>query len=100
TAQPKPHVKSVEDKIQASITTSNAASTSNHPPRPGYGTRGREMVLWANYFELTGYENLLLYRHSISIAPDRNGREPGPKKRRRIVQILLEEYFNEHEADI
>ncbi|KAK5463118.1 hypothetical protein LTS15_002831 [Exophiala xenobiotica] len=58
------------------------------------------MVLWANYFELTGYENLLLYRHSISIAPDRNGREPGPKKRRRIVQILLEEYFSEHEADI
>jgi hypothetical protein len=58
------------------------------------------MVLWANYFELTGYENLLLYRHSISIAPDRNGREPGPKKRRRIVQILLEEYFSEQEADI
>ncbi|KAK5189254.1 hypothetical protein LTR47_011252 [Exophiala xenobiotica] len=95
-----PNVRRVEDKILA-VTSRSRSNTNGHfPERPGFGTKGRGILLWTNYFELTAYGNLILYRYSITVAPDRNGKIPAGKKQRRLVQLLLEEHFDQHETDI
>jgi hypothetical protein len=38
--------------------------------RPGYGSAGEEVHLWANYFNIEGLEDLVLYEHSVSIDRD------------------------------
>ena len=74
--------------------------SERHPPRPGYGSAGREIMLWANYFKFASEENLELYRYNVDIKPDDRGRVPVGKKARRIVQLLLEEHFLPHGHDI
>jgi eukaryotic translation initiation factor 2C len=64
-----------------------------NPPRPGYGTEGREVILWTNYFKLDSKSDLELYRYSIDIAADHKGNAPTGKKAKRIMQLLLEEHF-------
>jgi hypothetical protein len=67
------------------------------PQRPGYGVCGREVVLWANYFELHSSKDLELYRYSVAIAADGRGRVPVGKRAQRIV---LEEHFLPHGHNI
>jgi hypothetical protein len=95
-------VKRIEDELQANIQRSKGspALTNTFPERPGFGTKGKEILLWTNYFELTGYGNLLLYRYSINIPPIGSGKGPGAKKTRRLVQLLLEDHFSNHELDV
>ncbi|KAK5263502.1 hypothetical protein LTR96_011086 [Exophiala xenobiotica] len=95
-----PNVRRVEDKILAVTSRSRSSPNGHFPERPGFGTKGREILLWTNYFELTAYGNLILYRYSITVAPDRNGKIPAGKKQRRLVQLLLEEHFDQHGTDI
>lgn len=56
-----------------------------HPIRPGYGTRGEKVILFANYFELVTEPDLVLYRYSIQTLPQEKGR-----KLAQIVRLLLE----------
>ncbi len=66
------------------------------PHRPGYGTQGRPVTLWANYFELIPPKNMLLYRYNIRHGPDsRRGQVPVGKKANWVVQLMLEEHFAE-----
>ena len=66
------------------------------PHRPGYGTQGRPVTLWANYFELIAPKNLPLYRYNIAHGPDsRRGQVPVGKKVNWIVRLLLEQHFAE-----
>jgi eukaryotic translation initiation factor 2C len=58
----------------------------NFPPRPAYGTRGKQIVLWTNYFELTSAEGLVLYRYHVSLSPEARGR-----KLKRVFQLLIQE---------
>lgn len=55
-----------------------------HPVRPGYGTRGDEVILFANYFELVTAPELILYRYSVHVEPEAKGR-----KLTQIVRLLL-----------
>ena len=84
--------------MESSIKKSKSTET-RFPERPGFGTQGKEIILWTNYFELTGYGDLVLYRYSIAPAPDRNGKKPSGKKLKRIIQILLEEDLDPHGLD-
>ncbi|OAL31298.1 hypothetical protein AYO20_08208 [Fonsecaea nubica] len=95
-------VKQIEEEIQANIQRSKSSSTLTNvfPERPGFGTKGKEILLWTNYFELTGYGNLLLHRYSINITPTASGKGPGAKRTRRLVHLLLEDHFSDHELDI
>ncbi|KIW69727.1 hypothetical protein PV04_05587 [Phialophora macrospora] len=97
-----PTVKRIEEEIQANIQRSKGSSalTNTFPERPGFGTKGKEILLWTNYFELTGYGNLLLYRYSINIPTTGSIKGPGVKKTRRLVQLLLEDHFSDHELDV
>lgn len=61
-------------------------TSRSHPLRPGYGTRGRSVVLWANYFELMPPPNLVLYRYSVDVLPTAPG-----KKLRQIVRLLIQD---------
>ncbi|KAF8847869.1 putative RNA interference and gene silencing protein [Acephala macrosclerotiorum] len=72
------------------------------PQRPGYGTQGKEVVLWANYFEMVTHKDLILFRYSIEIIPvdDGVGRVPTGKKTKRVIELLIEEHFSEHKYGI
>jgi hypothetical protein len=69
------------------------------PQRPGFGTKGRAVVLWTNYFNLTVYGELLLHRYSIEIVGDRTSRIPTGKKLKRVVQLFIEEHLAQYGHD-
>lgn len=54
---------------------------------------GKEVVLWANYFNLYSKKEVELYRYSVTIVPDNRGRAPVGKKAKRIIQLLLEDHL-------
>lgn len=70
------------------------------PLRPGYGTQGRQVLLWANYFELVAPPDLLLFRYSIEVLSDDAGRKPTGKRLKRIVELLLEEHLSAYRSSI
>lgn len=75
-------------------------SSASLPQRPGFGTQGREVMLWTNYFELVSNGGLLLHRYNIEVLPDQAGRRPTGKKVKRIIELLLEEYLAQHGYNI
>lgn len=59
------------------------------PRRPGYGSSGRNIVLWTNYFELRGIKSDTdIHRYSVTFQG--NSELPKPKKKR-LIQILLKQ---------
>jgi eukaryotic translation initiation factor 2C len=54
------------------------------PVRPGYGTKGERVTLWANYFELIPSPDLLLYRYNVSMLPEAKG-----KLLSQVIRLLL-----------
>ena len=86
--------------VRAKFPVKKTAFEPRLPPRPGFGTRGREVLLWANYLDLMAYGDLLLFRYSIEILPDQRGRTPMGKKIKRVVQLLLEEHLVQYGHDI
>jgi eukaryotic translation initiation factor 2C len=58
----------------------------NFPQRPAYGTRGKQIVLWTNHFELISAEGLALYRYHVSLSPEAKGR-----KLKRVFQLLIQD---------
>jgi eukaryotic translation initiation factor 2C len=75
--------------VKGDLSTALAASSLDIklPARPAYGTMGRAIVLYSNYFELKGINaNTVLYRYSIAFQPDNE--LPKPKKKR-LVELLL-----------
>lgn len=55
------------------------------PARPGHGTIGKQIVVYANYFRLNTPKDLTLTRYNVEIAPEVKG-----KKLARIFELLLE----------
>jgi eukaryotic translation initiation factor 2C len=75
--------------VKGDLSTALAASSLDVklPARPAYGTNGRAIVLYSNYFELKGINaNTELYRYSVAFQPDND--LPKPKKKR-LVELLL-----------
>lgn len=54
------------------------------PRRPNYGTKGAEVVLWANYVAMTASPKLVLNRYDISVTPAATG-----KKLTQIIRLVL-----------
>ncbi|KOC07290.1 piwil3 protein [Aspergillus flavus AF70] len=86
---PSPTVRETEDGIQKAIadplTLRKLQLNSEYPPRPGYGTKGQPVVLWANYLNIIPDSNLILYRYAVDVRPSVSGR-----KRAQIVRLVLE----------
>ncbi|KAJ5766223.1 uncharacterized protein N7511_003839 [Penicillium nucicola] len=100
--QPSPVVTKTENDIAKAlaISGSKAHRQAKYPERPGYGTVGRPVTLYANYLPLS-LPNKQLYRYHITIAADTAGRTaPVGKKARQIVCLLLEEHFAQQKRSI
>ncbi|KAB8223806.1 ribonuclease H-like domain-containing protein [Aspergillus novoparasiticus] len=86
---PNPTVRQTEDGIQKAIadplTLGKLQLNSEYPPRPGYGTKGQPVVLWANYLNIIPDSNLILYRYAVDVRPSASGR-----KLAQIVRLVLE----------
>ena len=94
--QPSQQVQTREDATidsskQLSLQSLNV--NSHFPKRPGYGTQGKEIILYANYFELKPPADLPLYRYSLTHLPDMEGKELAGKKGRWVVSLLLQLHF-------
>jgi hypothetical protein len=78
----------------------NKERQEKYPERPGYGTAGKPVTLYANYLPLT-LPNKQIFRYHIAIAADSAGRSaPVGKKARHIVRLLLDEHFAEEKNSI
>lgn len=86
---PDSRVTKVEDAVQKAIkdplSLQKLRLDSNLPHRPGYGTRGTPVTLWANYVEMVPDLKLILFRYDISVSPEATG-----KKRTQVVRLFLE----------
>ncbi|OMP84863.1 Protein argonaute-2 [Diplodia seriata] len=87
---PNAQVTAAEDAIQkaAATGTQGLAGLSlddQFPGRPGFGTRGTPVTLWANYFEMTPPKDLVLHRYDINVSPEAKG-----KKQNQLVRLLLD----------
>jgi len=63
----------------------NLSTTTRFPPRPGHGTLGKKIVVYANYFKVIAPPNLSLTRYNVEVSPPATGKKLG-----RIFQLLLE----------
>lgn len=89
---PQPSIKAttIENKFQENLSgglpnIGDLSLKSRHPIRPGYGTRGEEVILFANYLELATAPDLVLYRYDLQVQPEAKG-----KKHAQIIKLLLE----------
>jgi len=58
---------------------------ADFPQRPGHGTQGKKIVVYANYFRLQTAPNLSFTRYNVTVTPEATG-----KKLKRIFELLLE----------
>jgi hypothetical protein len=63
----------------------NLALASQFPQRPGHGTQGKRITVYANYFKLMVQSNLSLTRYNVEVNP-----LPPGRKLRRVLQLLFE----------
>lgn len=82
---PDPNVTKIEDALQAAKKPGKLDASSTLPYRPGYGTKGASVTLWANYVVLKAAEELVLRRYDVSVTPDVKGR-----KLSQVVRLLLD----------
>ncbi|KAI0117862.1 ribonuclease H-like domain-containing protein [Nemania sp. FL0031] len=85
--QPDARVTKVEDDLLGSPTSRMAGLSlgTSLPMRPGYGSKGTPLILWANYFALQAPARLLLYQHSLTVTPQAAG-----KKLSHIINLFLQ----------
>jgi len=55
------------------------------PSRPGYGTQGKKVLVYANYFKVVVPKELTLTRYNVEVTPEVKG-----KKLSRVIQLLIE----------
>lgn len=95
---PSDAVTKLEGTLEKSLIKVPRQST--FPNRPGYGTQGRQVTLFANYMELTSKYKHDLYRYDTAIGNAPNGNPPSAKKCKHIIRLLLEEFFADQQADL
>ncbi|KAL2842905.1 Piwi domain-containing protein [Aspergillus pseudoustus] len=86
------NVQETEDTIATQLQNHNAGAQlePSMPQRPGFGSRGAETVLYANAFQLSTAPECELFRYNLETEQTH-----GTRKLRRIVSLLLDEYFVE-----
>ncbi|KAE8382191.1 ribonuclease H-like domain-containing protein [Aspergillus bertholletiae] len=81
-----------EDTLAVALTAKKAKPTE-YPQRPGYGTRGRPVTLYANYLDLKS-AGAQLFRYHVEISPDSATKKaPAGRKARQLIRLLIEQNF-------
>ncbi|RDW81679.1 putative RNA interference and gene silencing protein (Qde2) [Aspergillus mulundensis] len=93
--QPSARVTQAEN-AQASSLVKKERSVG-YPERPGYGTQGRSVQLFANYFELKSVGKSL-FRYHIDI--DGGPRKPPGRKAKQIISLFLDDHFPQFRRSI
>ncbi|KAH2990860.1 hypothetical protein KXV72_003163 [Aspergillus fumigatus] len=98
---PSPRVEQTEAAIAKTLITKRQKNVSQarYPERPGYGTQGSPVTLYANYFELksVGKE---LFRYNVDIVADSARAKPTGRKARQIIRLLLDEHLLQYQNSI
>lgn len=98
---PNPEVEKIENCIEDEVLkTKPARSDSLFPLRPGFGTQGRKVILYANYFELSTDSRQVLFRYNTEILPDQAGRKPSQRKAKQIIQLFLDQHLLQYQNNI
>ncbi|KAI4272374.1 MAG: hypothetical protein LQ337_005346 [Flavoplaca oasis] len=96
TPRPKQEVTKAEDAQFKQLQAASSRKSSQHPPRPGYGLKGDEVTLRANFFEFVPPTNLILHRYAVSVVEPQiiNGQPQNKsvvgKKLKQVFRLLLE----------
>ena len=92
-------VRDTEDKVGAKleefVKNNQGKLEREFPNRPGYGSKGTRVQLWANYFHLEVDENLKLHKYRIEVAPEAKGR-----KLHRIIEIFIQDHLSKDRLGI
>ncbi|CBF85033.1 hypothetical protein AN1519.2 [Aspergillus nidulans FGSC A4] len=88
---PQPNVKVTQTENSQAAALVKKEKTAGYPERPGYGTQGHPIQLFANYLELKS-SGKSLFRYHINI--DGGGRKPSSRKAKQIICLLLEDHFS------
>ncbi|KAI9684608.1 MAG: hypothetical protein M1822_005696 [Bathelium mastoideum] len=92
-----PQVRATEDKVGANLENHVRINQGNlekeFPDRPGYGTVGKKVTLWANYFHLQVDKDVQLHKYRIEIQVPKGGSEPKGRKLHRLIDLLLQDQF-------
>ncbi|KAJ5698606.1 hypothetical protein N7462_000611 [Penicillium macrosclerotiorum] len=102
-AAPDATVGKLENAMAKALVANQAKKATSpaqaYPDRPGYGTMGRPVTLYANYLSLTSVGKKV-FRYHINLQAGPAGREPTGKKAKQIVRLLLEEHFPDRQDQI
>ncbi|KAJ5083295.1 hypothetical protein N7456_012722, partial [Penicillium angulare] len=88
---PDARVEKIENDTAKALVGVKKKSDVMYPVRPGYGTLGKPVTLYANYLAFTSVGKPL-FRYHVAVGKEQ-GRDVPPKKARQIVRLLLEEHF-------
>lgn len=110
---PSPQVTKAEEAYLKQIKSSGLPDLSTlqitdgvekFPRRPGFGTKGNPVQLWANYFEFIPPPDLILHRYSVTVTEKAGGKgskDVTGKKLQQTFRLLLEQPpFQGHRNDI
>ena len=84
--------------VQSTPDPKKAAFDQRLPIRPGFGTQGMEVLLWANYFTLVFPPDLALFRYDVEILPDDAGKKPTGKRLKRLIKLMIEEHLSAYRS--
>ncbi|OJJ95652.1 hypothetical protein ASPACDRAFT_81768 [Aspergillus aculeatus ATCC 16872] len=91
--KPSSQVEKQEDEmLKALVKAPPSPEDRKYPLRPGYGTQGKRVDLFANYLHLKSIGKTL-HRHRVEILEDHSVRRPTGKKAKQVVKLLIEEHF-------
>jgi eukaryotic translation initiation factor 2C len=105
-AEPDEQVTKAEDHVVLAQKNANLKKSAlGLACRPAHATKGQQIILRSNFFEISPRQNIVFYRYSISIEPLRdpkgNEKKLSKRSRRRLMQLLLDKQtFKDHAASV
>ena len=90
--QPAAKVTKIENEVAKTLAmkSKKALGEARLPERPGYGTQGEHVVLYANYFDLQSVGSSM-FRYHVEV----DDKQLAKKKLRQVIRLFLEEHFSD-----
>lgn len=90
---PDPKVTKAEDDFMKdpALALGRLSTDNTFPTRPGHGTQGTKIVVFANSFGVEVEKNLSFYRYNVEVQPVGKAPKASKPKVKRLMVILLEQ---------
>ncbi|KAI9688624.1 MAG: hypothetical protein M1820_010225 [Bogoriella megaspora] len=90
-------VLSIENQVgkdqEHQIEVNQGNLKTHFPDRPGYGSQGERVLLFANFFELQPSKDVVLNKYRLEVKAVNPTPQPKGAKIRRIVELLLQDHL-------